>query len=1211
MSVQFILGANPTSKRNEMIDRIYDHIEENPQAKMIYLVPDNVKYEAEIMVLEQFKKNSGKNIAGMIDLQIFSFSRLAWYLLQDQAIYQQAQLTESGLAMLLTKILKEEETELTIYRGASQESGFIQRLITLFSEFRNGKIDPDDLESILLATESETAGVDFQRKIEDITHIYKKYDQALMGSYLEREDLYKELIRHIEEEATNFKETTIYVDHYEHFSAQELELLTLLAKKSKRLMISLTLAPEAFGNDHDYNNLFYRPLKSYYQLKETFEGEGIKVLENFFSEEHAEVVNELAELRNYWIESNQVMTEKVRKNYRKGSYEAIELWETEDMDAEILHIASKIKEMVATEHYRYKDFQIMTRNLASYELSIKAIFKENELPFFIDEKETMAQHPLLEFLVSLFSLKKRYFRLDDIFRFLRTELFLPGIDALTLDDDSEEALQENLSLYQEKIKNWREQIDVAENVALAFGYQGADWTRMDKWQYSRFNLDEQSEQTDAELAIEAEANEVRELFREKIASFIKSLDKIETNYDLAIALYNFMEKIGVMKSLDFWRSQLVADGQLEAAEQHEQAWGTFVSLLDEFVELLGDEAWDLDSFLAIIESGFEEASYSMVPPTIDQVLITNYDLPKIQAKKIVFLIGLTDTALPEAQENQSLLTDEDREFLEASLTNDKYLAVSGMESMANEPFGFYLAISQASEKIFFTYSSTNSEHKENRMSPYLARIQEALKLPSHVKYGNAISLSKELASPFDYLHFLASKDQAFGQLVISLRYALDESMMPSPFWTELFNQLYNPENLRQQSVLKSLSHRNIPVPLNEELAEELYGKDLHLSVSQLESFYTDPYSHFLIYGLGLRERQLQELTPLESGNFYHEALDLISQELISSRKDLAQITEYELDQITRDIFNHLLDLKKYRLANSSHRMNFIFRQLSKTVKNMVHSLIQQSKRTKFRPAKTELVFGQLGNQKGVQGLNFDLTGNRKLFLRGKIDRVDSFKEKDQLFAGVVDYKSSDTNFNYQNIYHGLMLQMVTYLDTVLTYSREIFGEDALGIGAFYSTITNYYTDLQKLAKKDLALEQLKEYKYKGLIVHREEILEAADLLLEAKETSPVYPVRLLKSGNYTEVGTLSEEELEWLIRFNREKIIEAGNKIISGKNSLYPYDRRQSKIFTPAVDGPYRAISQFDALLKENNYREIESMNEKEFFERLKNKYANEKEDKS
>ncbi len=125
MAVQFVLGADPNVKRNKMIDNIYNHLEKEPDAEIIYLVPDNVKYEAETMVLEQFKKNAHSKMAGMIDLQIFSFSRLAWYLLQNKAIYQQPQLTESGLAMLLKKILKEEEENLTIYRGASQESGFI------------------------------------------------------------------------------------------------------------------------------------------------------------------------------------------------------------------------------------------------------------------------------------------------------------------------------------------------------------------------------------------------------------------------------------------------------------------------------------------------------------------------------------------------------------------------------------------------------------------------------------------------------------------------------------------------------------------------------------------------------------------------------------------------------------------------------------------------------------------------------------------------------------------------------------------------------------------------------------------------------------------------------------------------------------------------------------------------------------------------------
>src|SRR5699024_10253745 len=102
-----------------------------------------------------------------------------------------------------------------------------------------------------------------------------------------------------------------------------------------------------------------------------------------------------------------------------------------------------------------------------------------------------------------------------------------------------------------------------------------------------------------------------------------------------------MQRIGVIEQLQLWQDQLIQQGELEEARGHEQAWNTFILLFDVCVEVLGDEEWDIDFFLSIIETGFEEATFGMVPPTIDQVVVTNLDLPQIQPKKVVFLIGLT------------------------------------------------------------------------------------------------------------------------------------------------------------------------------------------------------------------------------------------------------------------------------------------------------------------------------------------------------------------------------------------------------------------------------------------------------------------------------------------------------------------------------------------------------------------------------------------
>ena len=258
MSVQFILGQYPNQKRKQLIDNMYEQLNNDPDAQILYLVPDNVKYEAETMILEQFmNKDKEATYSGMIRLQVFSFSRLAWYLLQDKPIYQQPQLTESGLAMLLKKILQEEEQNLSIFRGASQQTGFIERLVTLFMELRNGKIAPEDLLEIALDNNQEGGEItnrDFNRKMDDLSLLYKKYDEQLESKYVEKEDLYHELVKYIRQQKKNFQNTTIIIDHYEHFSAQEQELLIELAKYSKKLMICLTLDADIIHYENDLNN---------------------------------------------------------------------------------------------------------------------------------------------------------------------------------------------------------------------------------------------------------------------------------------------------------------------------------------------------------------------------------------------------------------------------------------------------------------------------------------------------------------------------------------------------------------------------------------------------------------------------------------------------------------------------------------------------------------------------------------------------------------------------------------------------------------------------------------------------------------------------------------------------------------------------------------------------------------------------------------------
>ena len=54
-----------------------------------------------------------------------------------------------------------------------------------------------------------------------------------------------------------------------------------------------------------------------------------------------------------------------------------------------------------------------------------------------------------------------------------------------------------------------------------------------------------------------------------------------------------------------------------------------------------------------------------------------------------------------------------------------------------------------------------------------------------------------------------------------------------------------------------------------------------------------------------------------------------------------------------------------------------------------------------------------------------LDNGRNVYVRGKVDRIDRLKTSDAI--GVVDYKSSLTQFNFPLFYNGLNSQLPTYL----------------------------------------------------------------------------------------------------------------------------------------------------------------------------------------
>lgn len=104
-------------------------------------------------------------------------------------------------------------------------------------------------------------------------------------------------------------------------------------------------------------------------------------------------------------------------------------------------------------------------------------------------------------------------------------------------------------------------------------------------------------------------------------------------------------------------------GELDVANQYSQVWDIVVDILDQMVELMGDEIISLEKFIKLITLGFDEYELGLVPPSIDQVLVSSVDRMKNPDTKYLYLVGTTDGVFPLITKDSGILSDNDRESL--------------------------------------------------------------------------------------------------------------------------------------------------------------------------------------------------------------------------------------------------------------------------------------------------------------------------------------------------------------------------------------------------------------------------------------------------------------------------------------------------------------------------------------------------------------------
>src|SRR5699024_5560244 len=271
--------------------------------------------------------------------------------------------------------------------------------------------------------------------------------------------------------------------------------------------------------------------------------------------------------------------------------------------------------------------------------------------------------------------------------------------------------------------------------------------------------------------------------------------------------------------------------------------------------------------------------------------------------------------------------------------------------------------------------------------------------------------------------------------------------------------------------------------------------------------------------------------------------------------------------------------------------------LQEVIARATHILSEQARQSDFSPVGVELGFGE---NKPLKPLVLPLPNGFELVLRGQIDRVDKSVKGDRLFLRIIDYKSSERGLSLVEVYYGLALQMLTYLDVVLTQSEAWLGLKASPAGVLYFHVHNpMISGDQRISDERLENEIFKQYKMKCLLMADENIVQMMDYNA-ASGRSQIIPAGLKKDGTFYKDSKIADTEtFDSLRKHMHDLMVQAGVDITSGGVHLNPF---QYKKQTACTFCPFLSVCQFEPTLEMNEYHRLQDMKDEDILTNLRNK---------
>lgn len=634
---------------------------------LLFIAPRQATFQIERDLLRD------PDLHGYTRLQVLSFDHLARFVLSRSLPARV--LSVEARVMVLRALLTRHQRDLHVFHASARLPGFAHQISDCISEFQRQRVTP----AMLSATAEKLAhNLPLAHKLRDLALIFAGYRAWLESEGLHDPGSLLDLAAAAVRSGVEQKElgwAALWLDGFTDFTPQELTLLLALLPGCERA--TLAFCADSLDATAD-DSLFSWSITGTAAAQCCAAVRGLPgcsvtverlvrgVAPNRFSNSPA-----LAHLESAW--ESPVPFAGVSEISA-----ALRVANCTDPEAEAAFAAQEILRHVRAGG-RFRDCGVILRELAGYHDVIRRAFTRYEIPFFIDRREPVSHHPLLELTRGALRLAAFDWLLDDWLAVLKT--------GLVTEDD------------------W--QIDVLENEALERGWSGNTWR-----------------QPFTELP-ELPGAETLERFRKEfVPPFARFTDALRqhpngpSGRDMGVALQQLWSDLGVMQTLDAWSAS--DDAGERPAAVHATIWEQMQDWVDDLALAFSDLRLDLREWIAVVDAGFNNFTVGVVPPALDQVLVGTVDRSRNPNLELAIVLGLNETVFPAPPARPVLLNESDREELRGQ---QLALGPPSPALLRRERYYGYIASTRARRRLVLSFSTFDAMDRKLNPSIFISRVQ--------------------------------------------------------------------------------------------------------------------------------------------------------------------------------------------------------------------------------------------------------------------------------------------------------------------------------------------------------------------------------------------------------------------------------------------------------------------------------------------------------